>query len=119
MGEPEALDAGFDVFNGFFYGVCNQEQVKVLGRDRLFLQHFFNMLQEFSMVVFTENDDREILDLSGLDQRHRLKHLIEGAEATGHDHKGVGILDQQGFPDEEIIEVDEFIEVWIVVLLHG
>ena len=118
VGEPEALDAGFDMCYGILYGVGYEEKVQVLGGDRFFLQHFLNVLQEFCMVVFAEDDHWKILDLAGLDQGHRLKHLIEGAEASGHDQKGIRILDQQGFPDEEIIEVDIFIQVWIMMLFH-
>ena len=118
MGEPEALDAGFDMCHGILNGIGNEEKVKVLGGDRFFLQHFLNVLQEFCMVVFAKDDDRKILDLTGLDQGHCFKHFIEGAEAPGHDHKAVRILDQQGFPDEEIVEVDIFIQVWIMMLFH-
>ena len=31
----------------------------------------------------TVEDDREVLDLAGLDQRQRLEQLVEGAEAAG------------------------------------
>ena len=118
VGKSEALDAGFDMGNGFINRIRDEEKIEVLRGDGFFLQHFLNMLQQFRVVVFTEDDDREILDLAGLDEGHRLKHFIQGAETARHDHKCVGVLDKQGFPDKEIVEVDVFVEVWIVVLFH-
>ena len=40
-------------------------------------------------VLGAEEDDREVLDLAGLDEGERLEQLVEGAEAAGEDDEAL------------------------------
>ncbi len=64
-------------------------------------------------------DQGEVLDLAGLDQRRALEDLVHGAEAAGEDHEGVGVLDQHHLADEEVAELEPAVDVRVRLLLGG
>src|SRR5262249_42488823 len=63
-------------------------------------------------------DYGEVLYLLGLDQRQCFEHLIESPKTAGHDDEGVGVFDQHDFANEEVIELQHFVEVWVWLLLE-
>ncbi len=51
-------------------------------------------------------DDREPGHLAGLHEGERLERLIQRAEAAGHDHERLRVLDEHRLAGEEVPEVD-------------
>ena len=74
---------------------------------------------EAGPVVPAEEDDRELIDLAGLDERQRLERFVERAEAAGEDDERVRVLDEHRLPDEEVAEVHQRIDVRVGALLEG
>src|SRR5262245_34139542 len=56
-------------------------------------------------------DDRYELTLTGLGQSDRFEKLVVGAEATGKNHNGIRLLDEDQFARKEKMKVHE---LWIV-----
>src|SRR5688500_11081874 len=65
-----------------------------------------------------EENHRELIDLPGLDQRHRLEQLVERTETARKDDERNGVLDEHRLPHEEIAELNQGIDVWIRSLLE-
>jgi hypothetical protein len=64
-------------------------------------QHrFLEPAEEAAPVGAADQDDRELGDLAGGDEGEGLEHLVHRAEAAGEDHEGLGVLDEDGLPDE-------------------
>ena len=80
--------------------------------------HFFDVIHEFLMEFASKDDDRKVFDLPGLDQGHGFEELIERAEPSGDDDKGVGVFDEQRLPNKEVADIDPFIQVGVGLLLH-
>src|SRR5262249_30831115 len=59
-----------------------------------------------------------MFDLLVLNQSERLKKLVEGADAAGHNHEGVGIFYQQRFSNKKIMKPDAAIEICVGHLLE-
>src|SRR5919204_3481422 len=57
-------------------------------------------------VRLSEEDDREVLDLSGLRERQRLEQLVEGAKAAGEDDEAARVLDEHRLAREEVAKLD-------------
>src|SRR5207253_8202673 len=57
-------------------------------------------------------------NLAVLNQSERLKKLVEGPDAAGHNHEGVGIFYQQRFANEKIMQPDTTIEIRVGCLLE-
>ncbi len=74
-------------------------------------------LEQAPPIVAAEEDDGEVVDLLGLHQRQRLEELVEGAEATGEDDEGLGILDEHRLAHEEVAEVLGDVDVGIGAVL--
>ena len=68
-------------------------------------------------VVGAEEDDGEVLDLAGLDERHGLEQLVERAEAAREDDEALGVLDEHRLAHEEVAEGDVEVEVGVAGLL--
>src|SRR6266536_3489624 len=82
---PVALD--HDLHRSFGV-VGHKEEVDVLRRDHPLRQQFLSHpFEQLAPVVAVEEDDREVENLSGLDQRQRLEQLVDRAEAAGKDDK--------------------------------
>jgi hypothetical protein len=62
------------------------------------------------------NDNREVFDLPGLNERERFKQFVERAGAAGQKYKCIGVFHQQRLSDEEIVECDATIEISIRLL---
>src|SRR2546429_3933347 len=57
-------------------------------------------------------------NLAVLNQSERLKKLVEGADAAGHNDEGVGIFYQQRFANEKVMQPDTTIEIHVGYLLE-
>ena len=68
-------------------------------------------------VVRVEEDDREVTDLAGLDQRQRLVHLVERPEAAGEDDEPLGRADEAHLARVEVVERVLDVEVRVRALL--
>lgn len=77
-------------FDGFVRIVGHHQQIEITGRDLLLAEYArVHPSQESGPVVPAEQDNGELRNLPGLNQRHRLEELIEGAEPSRKDNKGV------------------------------
>ena len=92
--------------------------MEIAFRNGLQLAHLLDVIHQFPVEFPAKEDDREILDLAGLDEGQRFEEFIQSPESPGDDDKGVGVFDQQRLPDEEVSDIDPLIEVRVGVLLH-
>src|SRR5690554_723842 len=100
--------------------VGEENQMLVFGRNRAGFKHAgVERVQDGCPIVFPHQDDREILDLAGLNQGEGLEEFVHRAETAGHDHECVGVFDQHDLSHEEIAKVQGGIEVGILALLKG
>ena len=60
-------------------------------------------MEQFFPIISSHDHNREIFDLSGLNQGERLEQLVERACAARHNDERVGVLNQQRFAGEEIM----------------
>ena len=119
--QPELVGGGAqDALHGLVDRVGEEEPVAVGGEDRLLRDHAMTeeVVQRLP-VVGAHQDQGEVLDLAGLDQRRALEDLVHGAEAAGQHHEGVGVFDQHHLADEEVAELDPAVEVGVGLLLAG
>jgi hypothetical protein len=80
---------------------------------------FTKKIEKRLPVVATHQDEREVINLACLDERSGLEDFIHCAISAREDDEAVGVFDEHDFAHEKVAEVDEFIEVWIWLLLHG
>lgn len=120
-GEAEAFLRGIDdAFDGFFGRIGDDEQVEVFGVDAAIGQHAFaDEVEHGFPVALPHEDDGKVLDLAGLDEGESFEEFVEGAEATGADDEGVGVLDEHDLADEEVAELDELVDEGVGLLLVG
>ena len=69
-------------------------------------------------VIGPHDHNRKVFDFPVLNQSERLKKLVEGADAAGHNHEGVGIFYQQRFANKKIMQPDTTIEIPVGCLLE-
>ncbi len=77
------------------------------------MRHLLDETDQLFPVIGTHDHDWKILDFPILNERERLKKLVERAGATGHHNKRVGILNQQRLADEKIMQPDAEIEIGV------
>ena len=70
------------------------------------------------MKLAAKDDDRKVFNFPGLDESDGLEELIERTESSGDDNKGIGVFNEQRLPDEEVADIDPFIQVGVGILLH-
>src|SRR5258708_7758621 len=59
-----------------------------------------------------------MFDFPVLNQSERLKKLVQGADAAGHNNEGIGIFYQQRFANEKIMQPYTTIEIHVGCLLE-
>src|SRR5258707_7226642 len=82
------------------------------------LRHLFDESDQVSPVIGSHDHNRKVFDFPVLNQSERLKKLVEGTDAAGHNHEGVGIFYQQRFANEKIMQPDTTIEIPVGCLLE-
>src|SRR6185295_7541254 len=99
-------------------GIGEHDPPEVLGRDRSCRDHRLREeVEERAPVVRSHQDQREVPDLAGLDQRRALEDLVHGAEPAGQRDEGVRVLDQHDLADEKVAELEEAVDVRVRLLL--
>src|SRR5215831_11192796 len=117
--EAKSFDRfGSDVFDGFFYRIGCVDQPQVGIGDHPSLCHCSDEMEQFLPIIGPHDHDRKVVDLRGLNKRERFEQLVECARAPWHNHKGVGIFNQQCLADVKIMQSDAAIEVRICRLLR-
>ena len=110
---------GLYVLGHLLHRVGYEQQLHVFGAYTFILRHNPYVFTEFFMVFGPENDHRKILDHLGLYQGNGFKKLIQCAHASGHNHKGIGVFDQQELSHKKIPNIDPFVEISVRFLFKG
>ena len=97
--------------------VGHQQQVEVAGVNRLLHDHALEKLHQRPPVRGAYEDDRELPDLSGLDERQGFEEFVHRAEATRQRDERVGVLEEKHLPHEEPPARDPAIQVRVRRLL--
>ena len=119
MGQLEVVDGvRAQVFYGDRNGVGVEKEMFVLGRNRSGLDHVVDVIHQRLMEFLVHDYDGKAMDLFCLDQGHRFKEFVEGAEPSGHNDKPVGVLEEQYFADKEVPDIDRAIEIGVGVLFE-
>src|SRR4029077_14040385 len=80
--------------------------------------HLFDETDQLPPVIGAHDDNRKIFDFPVLNQGERFKKFVEGADAAGHNHEGVGIFYQKRLANEKIMQPDTKIEIHVGSLLE-
>src|SRR5512142_767140 len=100
--------------------VGDEQQIEIARRDLLLDEHArLEPAQKTGPVVPAEEDHRELVDLSRLDERERLERLIERPEAARKDDERGRVLHEHELANEEVAELDDRVDVRIRSLLEG
>src|SRR5665647_935519 len=100
--------------------VRQQHEIHVARGDLSFRQYArLQPAEQSGPVVPAEENDRELIDLASLNERECLERFVERAEAAGEDNEGARVLDEHRFPNEEVSEVHERVDVGVRALLEG
>lgn len=120
MGELEVVDGvGSQMFYCHRYRVGVEEQFLVFWGHGSSLDHVIDVFHQMLVIVVVHEDYGKPVDLFRLDQRHRFKEFVKGAEPAGHNDEAIGVLEKEHFADEEVPNVDGAIEVGIGFLFEG
>src|SRR5512137_240244 len=75
-------------------------------------KHFlFNPIKKAFPVLFTNKNNGEFPDFTGLDQCNGFKKFIECSKTARQNNKTLGILHEHHFSDKEMIECDQLISI--------
>jgi hypothetical protein len=72
-------------FHGFVDGIGEEEQLEIFRAGCTVIDHFSHQTRDITPILLAHNDDREVRDLSCLNQRKGFEKFIGGAKTTGHD----------------------------------
>ena len=96
LGGRACLEAAAHHRDGLVHRVGRLDELDVCGVDGARFHHgVADEVAESLPVVTAQRHDGKGLDLARLYERQGLEDLVDGAEAAGHHHEGVGVLDQQ------------------------
>ena len=100
--------------------VRQQQQVEIAGRHLTFShQTRADPANQSGPIVAAEQDHRELINFSGLDQREGLEQFIQCTEPTWEDDERIRVLDEHRFAHKEIPEIHQRIHVRIGALFKG
>ncbi len=98
--------------------VGDAQQLDVVGRDHPWSSSSSRIQRErVGPVARADEDDREVEDLPGLDQRQRLEQLVERAESAGEDDEALGRLHEHRLARVEVLERERDVAVRVEPLL--
>src|SRR5690606_11872492 len=71
--------------------------------------------------ISSYKNNREFVDLIGLDEGNSFKKFIESSKSAGHNYKSLGIFHKHYFSYKKVIKIDVFItvDIWIIMLFKG
>src|SRR5918999_2405376 len=99
--------------------VGDRDQVHVVRRDLALGEHpVAQPLEQVAPVARPYEDDGEVPDLAGLDERERLEQLVEPADPAGEDHEPARVADEHDLAGEEVVELERDVELPVEVLLE-
>lgn len=110
-----------DDLHGFVSSVGDLENVEVFFLDHVVgEQGVLEPVDQAFPILASDEDDRELNHLVGLDEGDGLGEFVEGAEAARHGDVALGIAHEDGLADEEIVEVDVLVgvDIGVEVLLE-
>src|SRR5205807_8768739 len=95
------------------------DQLQVERRDRRAREHLVrDPVEQPGPEVTIDEHEREVADLGRLDQRERLKQLVERSVATWEHDERVRVADEHHLAREEVMEVETEIEIVVWQLLE-
>ena len=82
--EPERFHCvSLNMFERGAHGIRDQEKLEILFIDRMRRSQMSKQILKRAPILGTDQHDRKVCDLSGLNQRQCLEELVERAESTG------------------------------------
>ena len=118
--EGVLLELGREVLVGLVDRVRGEEEVQIARADRAELHEGVEVDHLLPEALPEQHDRHVLLDLARLDEGEDLHELVQGPEAAGHDHHGLGQVAEPELPHEEVVELDREPagDVGVVVLLE-
>lgn len=113
------MDSCQKKLHGIVIAIGNQIQIMVLGRDGVFGFHHFELFDLAFPKRGAKQDDGELGDFIALNQGIGFKEFIEGAKAAGHNDKSYGVFKKEHFSNEEVFNIDPYIEEGVGFLFKG
>jgi len=100
--------------------VRDGEQLEVVRADVALAEHVVaDPVDHLAPVVGAHEDDRELDDLPGLDERERLPELVHRAEPAREHDEPAGVADEHDLAREEVVELERDVAVGVGALLKG
>jgi len=100
--------------------VRDGEQVEVVRADVALAEHVVaDPVDHLAPVVGAHEDDRELDDLPGLDQRERLEELVHRAEPAREHDEAAGVANEHDLAGEEVVELECDVAVGVGALFEG
>ena len=82
--EPERFHCvSLNMFERGAHGIRDQEELEILFIDRMRRSQMSKQILKRAPILGTDQHDRKVCDLAGLNQRQCLEELVERAESTG------------------------------------
>lgn len=96
------------------------EELQVLGVDHALVEQVLHV-EDALPILTTDQDDRDRIDLAGLDERECLEELVERAETTRECHQSLRAQQEVQLAKREIVESEAQIggHVGVGILLVG
>src|SRR5688500_1142763 len=98
----------------------DRDQLEILGADLLLVERLLSdPLHHPVPVILAIQDDREVLDLAGLDEGQRLEQLVERPESNRKDDEALRVLHEHDRAHAEVAELHAEVDVLVQPLLEG
>ena len=107
FGRLAALQAEFlgrvfiDMRDGLVYRIGHEEELKVRLRDRPLLGHPLQKIYQRLPVLRAHQDDGKVRDLTRLNQRDGLEHLVHRPHPARQADEAIRVLEQKHLSDEK------------------
>ena len=120
-GRPDTALVVEDDADHFVRIVGQLDQVEIAGIDIAMplLQLALHPMQQSFPVFGAEQDERELRDALGLDERDDFKQLIERAKPAGHVNEAEAVFREADLARKKIVEVQRKVGVAVALLLAG
>ena len=81
--------------------------------------HHFELFDLAFPKLGPKQNDGELGNFIALNQGIGFKEFVEGAKAAGHNDKSYGVFKKENFSDEEVFNIDPYIEEGVGFLFKG
>lgn len=109
------------LLKGFVDAVGKGKKIKILRRHHAPPDELIEVDDAVPEFLVIEDDGKFLGQFPCLDEGERLKEFVHGAETSGKNDQGFGVIKKVKFPDEEIMELETEFRggIFVDALLEG